>query len=187
MLQRIMAMVMALSLLVSSAAIVAAQNSDATPAAEEEDDDSGSGASNLDPMIGDPVTFVGENGDDFAVFTVEDVIVPFEDFGEFFDPDADTTYIAIEITVENVDADDDVFELSDFYIGLQDDQGFYWSPGFVSLDDDTEFEELEDGDIEPGDSVSGYLFYGIPEDNEPVRLFYGPSGRLLQLADLRDA
>lgn len=187
MLQRIMAMLMALSLLVGSAAIVAAQNSDATPAAEEEDDDSGSGASNLDPMIGDSVTFVGENGDDFAVFTVEDVITPFEDFGEFFDPDADTTYVAIEITVENVDADDDEFELQEFRVGLQDDQGFLWSSSFVSLDDDSEFEKIEGGDIEPGDSMSGYLFFGILEDREPVRLFYSPSERLILLADLRDA
>jgi hypothetical protein len=186
MLQRILAMLMALSLLVSSTTIIAAQNADATPAAEEDEDDAGSGSSTLDPAIGDSVTFVGENGEDFAVFTVEDMIVPFEDFGEFFDPEADTTYIAIQITVENVDPDDDAFEFSDFYVGLQDDQGFYWSPGFVSLDDDTEFEELENEDIEPGDSITGYLFYGIPEDNEPVRLFYGPSGRLLELADLRD-
>ena len=185
MLQRILAMVLALSLLAGSAAIVAAQNSDATPASE--DDDGGSATANLDPLIGDEVTFVGENGDDFGVFTVEDMIVPFEDFGEFFDPEPDSTYVAIEVTIENVDPDDDEFEFSDFYLGLQDDQGFYWSPTFVSLDDDSDLEELESGDIEPGDSITGYLFYAVPEDNEPVRLFYGPSGRLLLLADLRDA
>lgn len=186
MLQRIMAMLMALSLLVGSAAIAAAQNADATPASEG-DNASDSGSSNLDPMIGDPVTFVGDNGDDFAVFTVDDVIAPFEDFGEYFDPEADATYIAIELTIENVDPDDDAFDFSDFYVGLQDDQGFYWSPSYVSLDDDSKYGEIENGDIDPGDSVTGYLFYAIPEDNEPVRLFYGPSGRLLQLADLRDA
>lgn len=187
MLQRILAMVMALSLLVGSSAIVAAQNADATPAAEEDDEEAGTGSSALDPVIGDPVTFVGENGEDFAVFTVEEVVVPFEDFGEFFDPEADATYVAIEITVENVDPDDDPFELSTYNVGLQDNQGFYYAPGFVSLDDDSEFEELENEDLEPGDAVTGYVFYAIPEDNEPVRLFYSPSGRLLQLADLRDA
>ncbi|HEV2107640.1 MAG TPA: DUF4352 domain-containing protein [Thermomicrobiales bacterium] len=187
MLQRILAMVLALSLLVGSSAIVVAQNADATPPAEEEGDDaSGAGSSTLDPVIGDPVTFVGENGEDVAVFTVEDAVVPFEDFGEFFDPEADATYIAVQLTVENVDPDDDPFELSTFDIGLQDNQGFYYFPGFVSLNDDSEFEELEDEDLAPGDTTTGYLFYAIPEDNEPVRLFYSPIGRLLQLADLRD-
>lgn len=186
MLQRMMAMLMALSLLVGSTAIVAAQNSDATPGAAE-DNGSDAGSPNLDPMVGDPITFVGDNGDDFAIFTVEDVITGFEDFGEYFDPESDTTYIAVEVTVENVDPDDDAFELSNYYIGLQDDQGYYWQPGYVSLDDDSEYQELEDGDIKPGDSVTGYIFYGIPDDREPVSLFYSPSGRLLQLADVRDA
>lgn len=185
MLQRIMAMLMALSLLVGSAAIVAAQNSDATPAAEEEDD-SGSGAPNLDATIGDPVTFVGDNGEDFAVLTVEEAIVPFEDFGEYFDPAADATYIAVQITVENVDPDDDSFEFSNYDLGIQDSLGYYYRTEFVSLDDDSEFEEIEGQDIEPGDSITGYVFFAIPEDNEPVRIFYSPSGRLLQLADLRD-
>lgn len=187
MLQRILAMLMAFSLLVGSAAGVAAQNAAATPAAEEDDDATDSGSSNLDPAIGDPVTFIGENGEDFAVFTVEEVVFPFDEFGEYFDPEADATYIAIQLTIENVDPDDDAFELSTYNIGLQDNQGFYYAPGYVSLDEESEFEELENEDLEPGDSVTGYVFYAIPEDNEPVRLFYSPSGRLLQLADLQDA
>ncbi|MEJ7763482.1 MAG: DUF4352 domain-containing protein [Thermomicrobiales bacterium] len=200
MINRILAMVMALSLILGSTAMVAArdahglvaQNDDATPAADDDvtdDDSDDSGATGGDPVIGDTVLFVNDDGDDAANITVEEVIVPFEDFGEFFTPEEDATYLAVALTIENVDADDDAFEFSSFNVGIQTADGFYYSATFVSLDEDEQntYPELENDDIAVGDTASGYLFFAIPEDKEPARLFFSPSGRLLLLADIRDA
>jgi len=197
---RILAMLMALSLVLGSTAIVTArdahgivvQNDDATPDAEDEDEaDEGDDARSTggDPAIGDTVLFVNDKGDDTANFTVEEIIVPFEDFGESFTPEEDALYLAIELTVENADEDDDAFEFSSYYVGLQTEDGFFYSTTSVSLDEAEaeEYPVLENGPIDVGDSATGYLFFAIPDDKAPARLFFSPSGRLLLLADLRDA
>jgi len=205
MIRRILAMLMALSLVLGSTAIVAArdahgivaQNDDATPGADDDEESTDdedatpddADATGGDPAIGDTVLFVNDDGEDAANMTVDEVIIPFEDFGEFFSPEENATYIAVALTIENIDADDDAFEFSTFNTGLQTADGFYYTSTFVSLDEEEAetYPEIEDGDIEVGDTATGYLFFAIPEDKTPTRLYYSPSGRLVVLADIRDA
>jgi hypothetical protein len=191
---------MALGLVLGSAAIITARAThgivaqddatpgaqvDATPGTEGADD---TGSTGGDPVVGDTVLFINDDGEAAANLTVDEVIIGFEDFGEFFTPEAGATYVAVALTVENLDTDDDAFQFVSFYVGLQTEDGLYYTPTFVFFDAETaeEYPEIKTGDIEAGGSASGYLFFAIPDDKEAARLFYSPSRHLLLLANVRD-
>jgi len=174
--RRLLAFLLALTLLGSlSLAPVAAQDDDATPEAD-----------GTPRAGGEETILVDDRGDELAAITVEDVIDPFEDFAEFFTPEEDARYVAIEVTVENLDQDDDVFAVDPYPFQLTDEDGFVYTYTFVSREDDAEPAELESTEIEPGDSTSGLLFYAVPEDVDLDTLYYNSNEQLLQLADLSD-
>jgi hypothetical protein len=140
-----------------------------------------------DPRVGDTVAYLDETGDEIALVTVVAVEDPFEDFGEYFDVDADSRYVAVEIEVESTG---DELDVEPYDFGLQTVDGFYFGTAYVSRDpaagDDR--PELETTEVEEGDSISGLLFYQVPEEAELARLIWqADTGRLLVLADLREA
>lgn len=180
--QRLLTFLFAVALVAGlSIAPVSAQDDDATP---DDEETSASG----DPAVGDAVTYLTDDGEERGLVTVEGVTDPFEEFGEFFEPEDGARYIAAEITFENIDEDDDAFEVQTFDLGILLEGGYLLPIAFVSLDEDTEIEELEDTEVAPGDSVTGTVFFAVPEDAEATDIYYTPdSGRLIQLADLTAA
>lgn len=140
----------------------------------------------VDPRVGDTVAYLDETGDEIALVTVLDVVDPFEDFGEYFDVDADSRYVAIEVEVESTG---DELDVEPYDFGLQTVDGFFFGDTFVSRDpgvgDDR--PELETTEVEEGDSISGLLFFEVPEEAELARLIWqADTGRLLVLVDLRE-
>jgi len=189
---RLLAMLMVLIVIVCSMVIstardtqgLASQN-DATPGA----DATPQSGSSVDVAIGDIVVFVDDEGNDSAIITVNEVIYPYDGFATVFTPDEGSVYIAIGITIDNVDPDDDTFQFLTFFCGIQTADGFFYTPVLVPLDEEgtNNYPSLGNDPIAAGASASGYLFFAIPADKVATRLFYNPSGRLLLLADLPPA
>jgi len=167
--QRLFILLAVLLVVGGSVSIASAQ--DASPEADQ-----GSGGT-----LGEAVPYVDDDGDEIAVATVVDVIDPFEDFDEFFNPEEDVRYVAVELSVESTG--DDV-EVQSYDFSLHTADGFLFSRAFVSRPDAAQPAELEDTDLEEGESVEGAVFFAVPEEAELNALFWQPeSGRLIQLAD----
>ncbi len=178
MMKRLVALLVMLTLLVGSTSALAAQ--DATPEAGGGEKTTGGG----DPKVGDEVQYLSEDGDENAVIIVTKVTDPFDDFSEFFTPDEGARYVAVELTIESTG---DQADISSYDFGLQTMDGFFYSSTYASRDDDAKPVDLEDGTVQEGDSLSGVVFYAIPEKADLARLLWQPeSGRLLVVADLRD-
>jgi hypothetical protein len=168
----------ALLLMGGSASLVAAQD-DATPAAPGE-------GSAVDPAVGDTVSVVDNRGNEFVTATVNEVIRPWEDYGEFEEPDRGTEYVAFLIEFENVS--DDPITVESFQFRLQDAQGFLFDTAFAQgaegIDPVPLSEPLE---LDGGDSAEVLIVFNVFEDQGLAHLFWVPeneSGRLVTLAQL---
>ncbi len=153
--------------------------SDDNDDADDEDDDRGQSSS------GDTVTVVDERGDPILEITVNDVIEEWEDFSEFSSPDRGYLFVAFNVTVTNIS--DDEQEVTDFDFMIRDEFGFLYGTSFVSVEEDTESEEIgvfEGDDVDAGDSITGLIIFGVPDDVQLVDLFYAPYGRLITIATL---
>ena len=182
---RLLAVLCGLLLLAgSTVATVSAQ--DATP--DEEDvstEATPTGDATGDPAVGDRVPYVDENGEEIGFVTVESVTDDFDDFDEFFTPEEDARYLAVELSFESTG---DEFEANPFDFGVQTVDGFFYSTGFVSREDNENPPELESTTVEEGESTSGVIFFVVPAEAELTRLFWQPdTGRLLVVADLAAA
>jgi hypothetical protein len=112
---------------------------------------------------------------------------PFEDYDESFAPDRGNRFVAVHITIENTGSK--TLEYNSFDFLAQDDQGFLFGDAFIVRDDQVEQKDpaLESGEIDAGDSVTGFLAFQVPNDANLVRLYFAPeSGRLITLADVRE-
>ena len=160
--RRLFALLLALTLVGGiSLAPAAAQDDDATPEAE------GTPSADAEETI-----LATADGEQIAAITIEDVTDPFEDFDEFFTPEEGARYVAVEVTIENLDEDDDTFTADPYPFQLTDANGFVYTYTFVSRDDDAEPEDLESVDLEPGDSTTGLIFFAVPEDAELGTLYF---------------
>ena len=182
----------------SSAGLVAAQSDDdATPddsdttqvddaTPEDEDAAAPSGETNpVNPQFGDVVTYYATSGDPQVAFTVNDAFRDWDEYDEFSEPDRGVTYLAVEITVENVS--DDPFDLDPFRFGLQDGQGFFTGTSYVSAGEDAETEVLSESvTVDGGDTYEGVFIFEVIDDQPLGSLFWNESGILLTLADLSE-
>jgi len=82
----------------------------------------------------------------------------------------------------------EAIEANAFDFGLQTADGFFYGDAYISHDissgDTPDHETIS---VDPGDEVSGLVFYEVPVDAESARIMWQPdSGRLLVAADLRE-
>jgi len=136
------------------------------------------------PTTGDPVTVVNEQGEDVAQITVEEVIDPFDEHEEGYEPERGTRYVAVRFTIEATGEDPVPVSASDF--SLQDSQGFWLGTTTVTRTAEQESDDpaLEDTELAPGDSASGLLTFVVFEENTVDQIIWQPSGdRLITLAD----
>lgn len=156
-------------------ATVAAQ--DGTPEAE-------SSPASGEPAIGDTVVYFGDDGKEWGTITVNQLIDPFEDFdSDFGSPDRGYHFVATEVTIENTGSK--VIEVQSYDLLVQDQEGFLYGNAYVSRTEDQEAEqaELEDIELEAGDSVTGWVFYQVIDGSSPSHLYWQPdSGRLITIA-----
>jgi hypothetical protein len=140
--------------------------------------------SNGDSAAGDPVTFVNEQGDEVAQITVEEIIDPFDDYEEGYEPERGARYAAVRFTIEATGEDPVPVSSSNF--SLQDSQGFWLGTTTVTrtAEQESEAPPLEDTELAPGDSASGLLTFIVFEENAVDQIIWQPTGdRLITLAD----
>jgi hypothetical protein len=169
----------ALLLMGGSASLVgAAAQDDATPAPSD-------GAA-VDPAVGDTVPVVDTRGNEFVTATVTEVIRPWEDFGEFEEPERGTEYVAFLIEFENLT--DDGIIVTPYEFRLQDSAGFLFDPAFAQGAEDIDLAPLsEDMVIDGGETAEALIVFNIFEEQGLAHLFWVPeneTGRLVTLAQL---
>lgn len=175
---------------------------DSTPGAEDgetdsrtEDDDAEADDVETDDTTGasgdgevvDNITVdvLDERGDPFVAITVDETIDEWEDFSEFSTPERGFRYVALVVTVENIG--EDAVEVTDFDFFIRDEQGFIYGTTFANIDEESESAEIgefESTDVAAGDSYTGIMVFGVPNEAEIVDAFYAPSGRLITVATL---
>jgi hypothetical protein len=206
----LMAMLLMLGLMAGSIATAAAgapapavsslpaaqQDDDATPDADEdetgarpEDDDEAAAdddaATEGDVVDNVTVEVLDERGDPMVAITVTETVDEWEDYEEFSSPDRGFRYVALVVTVENIG--EDTLEVTDFDFFVRDEQGFIYGTGFVSVLEDSESAEtgiFESTEVAAGDSYTGVMVFGVPNEAQIVDAFFAPSGRLITVATL---
>lgn len=140
------------------------------------------------PEQGEPQAIVDIEGNEIAALTVTDLVDPFEEYGEFTEPEEGTRFVLATIEVENTG--ERPFEFSPFDIFVRDTLGRTYGSTFVSVEDDFEEEnpELEDRNMSSGETHSGVLYFVVAEDAELSDVLYQSTGNdtsvLNSIADL---
>ena len=180
-LQRLAAIALAFVLTMGSASAAFAQD-DATPDAGSSSGTPAAGGNA--PVIGDEVTIYDEETlEEIATITVESVTDPFEEYSEFSAPESGTRFIAVEYTITNL-IENDSLDSPAYNLALGTDQGLLVTQAFLSLADDSDIEELTTDEILGGESVTGTVFYQLPEGVEIGGLYYTAYSYYTLLADV---
>lgn len=116
--------------------------------------------------VGDSVVINDIDGNEVATASIDDIIDPFEDMEQT--PERGLRFLSIELTIENTG--DDTLTVSTGNIGVVDDKGIIYTD--VEVDRTDNLESLTNTDIEPGDSISGTLEVGFPEDGEIAQIVW---------------
>lgn len=138
--------------------------------------------------VGEPVVIYNSLGEESAQITVMDVIDPFEDWAEYYDPQVGERYVVVSVQVENTG--ERPFEFGTFDFSVLDSVGRLHNYGFFVRSDAStvQLPDLEDASMLPGETVMGALNYTVPTDAELVQvvyLYYADQQHLYLLADLR--
>jgi len=116
--------------------------------------------------IGDTITVTDTDGNDVAKATVDDIIDPFEDMQQ--SPKKGLRFISVEVTIENTGKD--TLTVTPGNIGVVDDKGIIYVG--VDVDRTDKVDPLVDTDLAPGDSISGGLAVGIPDDGDIAQVVW---------------
>jgi lipopolysaccharide export LptBFGC system permease protein LptF len=173
----------------------ALQDDDATPEADddetgtrpEDDDEAAAGDDAAEGDVVDNVTVevLDERGDPWFAITVNETIDDWDDYSEFSTPDRGFRYVALVVTVENLS--EDTAEVTDFDFFVRDEQGFIYGTSFASIEEESESAEIgefESTDVAAGESYTGIMIFGVPNDAQIVDAFFAPTGRLITVATL---
>ncbi len=157
------------------------------PDDEDEADDDADASTGDDADVVDNVTVevLDERGNPSLAITVDETIAEWEDFSEYSTPDRGFHYVALVVTIENIG--EDTVEVTDFDFFIRDEQGFIYGTSFASIDEESEsaaIGEFESTEVAAGDSYTGIMVFGVPNEAEIVDAFYAPSGRLITIATL---
>ena len=116
--------------------------------------------------IGDTITVTDTDGNDVAKATVDDIIDPFEDMQQ--SPKKGLRFISVEVTIENTGKD--TLTVTPGNIGVVDDKGIIYVG--VDVDRTDNVDPLVGTDLAPGDSISGGLAVGIPDDGDIAQVVW---------------
>ena len=135
------------------------------------------------PLLGSPVSYIGADGVELGTITVTDVLDPFTEFPEGSEPEPGSKYVVVHLTFEG--SLEGGFEVLYYRVWAHDTAGVLWEPGFPAVPDVYPVGELSSGEIGPGDRVSGYVGYVIPDDVSVDDVFFSPEdGVFLTVADV---
>jgi hypothetical protein len=113
--------------------------------------------------LGQPVTFVDENGVEQGKVTVTSILDPFTGHPQDEPPDPGTKFVLVVLSYEGTG--DTGIEAYTGGVYLHDATGAVWSYGFPNVPDEFEQPELSNTTLGQGDRVSGYVGYVVPESS----------------------
>lgn len=151
---------------------------EATPSAS----DSGN---NANPVIGDEVRYITESGSEVARLRISEVAIPWEEYGEYYEPDPGTVYIAFMIEITNLGSRGNLIVRGDDF-RVQDVDGFFYSRAYADADSAAEIvptdREVAIGPEETGEVV---IVYQVLDGVQLSHLFWQPDyDRLITVANL---
>jgi hypothetical protein len=155
---------------------------EATPSASG----SGSKASSAaNPAIGDEVRYITESGSEVARLRVSEVVIPWEEYGEYYEPDPGTIYIAFVIEITNLGSRGNLIVRGDDF-RVQDVDGFFYSRAYADADSAAEIvpteREVAIGPDETGEIVT---VYQVLDGVQLSHFFWQPDyERLITVANL---
>lgn len=157
---------------------VAAQ--EGTPVAREASDRS-------NPAVGDTVTFITENGSRTAELTLTEVILPWDEYSEYYEPDPGAHYVAFRIEITNFGTRGSLIVRADDF-RVQDVDGFFYSRSIMeAAEGATVVPTGTDVAIGPGETGELIVVYAVLDGVELSHLFWQPDyDRLLTIANLDD-
>ncbi len=153
---------------------------DGTPAADAEPAEDRS-----NPVVGDTVTFITESGSKTAELTLSDVIVPWDEYSQYYEPDPGTHYVAFVIEITNFGTRGNLVVRADDF-RVQDVDGFFYSRSTSdAADDATLVPTRSEIAIGPGEMGEMIVVYPVLDGVELSHLFWQPDfDRLLTIANL---
>ena len=135
--------------------------------------------------VGTAVTYVDVEGVEHGVVTVTEVIDPFTDFDEGYEPAEGARYVVIYVSFEATG--EKSFEADPYDLLLRDTEGFLWSPASVNRGSEPEVPDAQSQTLASGNRISGAVGFVIPEDAPLAEVFYQPeSGHVILLADIAE-
>jgi len=137
------------------------------------------------PEIGDEVRFITESGSEVARLRVTDVVIPWEEYGEFYEPDPGTVYIAFVIEIKNLGSRGNLIVRADDF-RVQDVDGFFYSRAFADAGSGAEIDPTEsEVAIGPDETEEVVVVYQVLDGVQLSHLFWQPDyDRLLTVANL---
>ena len=96
--------------------------------------------------------------------TITDIADPFEEYREGSDPQPDTRYVLMTVTVENTGTEP--LDVNPGAFVLHDADGYLWTSGFVPREPDVTVPDLQSQQLAPGSRVSGVVGFVLSEDTD---------------------
>lgn len=135
------------------------------------------------PGVGDEVTYTDAEGTEHGIVSVMEVIDPFTDFDEGYEPEEGARYVVIHISFEATGEGPFAADPGDLLI--RDGDGYLWSWASVNRGAEPSMPEAQSQNMSPGNKISGAVGFIVPEDTPLAQIYYQPeSGHLILLADL---
>lgn len=137
---------------------------------------------------GDAVEVIDAGGRPFATMTVEETIIPVEDYETSSAPKRGFEFAGVNVTIENTGETD--LEVDPFTFTLVDDLGFSYTAygAFRTADGEAAMPSLQSTTLAAGESVTGLLTYSVLAGTKPGFVYYAPSfDRQVRLAEYGDA
>lgn len=139
------------------------------------------------PAVGDTVTFITENGSRTAELTLTEVILPWDEYSEYYEPDPGAHYVAFRIEITNFGTRGSLVVRADDF-RVQDVDGFFYSRSIMEAAEGATVVPTE-SDVAIGPDETGELIvvYAVLDGVELSHLFWQPDyDRLLTIANLDD-
>ena len=154
---------------------VAAQAPTSTPGTEED----------ATADIGATISYISESGSEIATLKVVQVVRPWDEYDEFYEPQTGTEYVAFEIEITHLGRRGELV-VRGFDFRLQDVDGFLLSQAWTNAADGSELVPTEDDlAIASGDTETIVVVFQVIEGIDLSNLYWLPDyDRMITLADL---
>lgn len=133
--------------------------------------------------VGEPRPIADAAGITYGGVTVREVMDPFVDHDPGSPPPEGQRYVGLDAAFEA--AEDQAIYAAPGGVGLVDTTGRTYYPKWVPRPQPYLLQDVEATPLSPGDRVSGFLGYVVPQDAQITSVVYNPeSNRFLPIADL---